>query len=447
MKMSAPRAAAVSAPAPATTRAAAQPDQRATTVAQRQLRQAIEARPRQVAQRQQAHPNKTGLPDQLKAGVENLSGHSLDDVRVHYNSAKPAQLQALAYAQGTAIHVAPGQEHHLPHEAWHVVQQKQGRVRPTMQLNGVRVNDHHGLEAEADAMGARAGRSGAAVYRLPVSMEPVAAAQRQATASAVVQKAGWWDNLKHLYSSYAPGFMPGAYSSEEVTGQAEREKTLRKIQQEQLRYRTQPNVEVIKSDTIPSQAKVDDVADAESQSDRPRVLELKDRKYQAIINTNAPIKAGYPVTDSALQSAETHELTHIVNDHKYLANNSIRKDAVEPMLNSHVDLYNSPDKDAIQKEVARLKLTSKGLTDTVQQDDGLGGHKKYIEERINYMASLAPSEMDSVTNELTHYMHLERVPATSETSKRVVALANERYEERNKPSLKAIRPFAKSEFN
>lgn len=77
---------------------------------------------------------ETGLPDQLKTGVESLSGHSLDDVKVHYNSPQPAQLNALAYAQGTDIHVAPGQEQHLPHEAWHVAQQKQGRVRPTTEV-------------------------------------------------------------------------------------------------------------------------------------------------------------------------------------------------------------------------------------------------------------------------------------------------------------------------
>lgn len=81
-----------------------------------------------------AKPNATGLPDQLKSGVEDLSGLSLDNVRVHYNSSKPAQLNALAYAQGTDIHVASGQERHLPHEAWHVVQQAQGRVQPTRQL-------------------------------------------------------------------------------------------------------------------------------------------------------------------------------------------------------------------------------------------------------------------------------------------------------------------------
>lgn len=77
--------------------------------------------------------NQTGLPNQLKSGVEALSGQSLDDVKVHYNSAQPAQLNALAYAQGTDIHVAPGQEQHLPHEAWHVAQQKQGRVQATME--------------------------------------------------------------------------------------------------------------------------------------------------------------------------------------------------------------------------------------------------------------------------------------------------------------------------
>jgi hypothetical protein len=102
-------------------------------------------------------PNKTGLPDQLKTGVENLSGYSMDDVKVHRNSPKPAQLQAHAYAQGTDIHLAPGQEKHLPHEAWHVVQQKQGRVKPTMQMKGkVNVNDDAGLEREADVMGGRA---------------------------------------------------------------------------------------------------------------------------------------------------------------------------------------------------------------------------------------------------------------------------------------------------
>lgn len=104
--------------------------------------------------------NNTGLPDNLKHGIESLSGMSMDNVKVHYNSSKPAQLNAHAYAQGTDIHVAPGQEKHLPHEAWHVVQQAQGRVKPTMQMKvGVPVNDDKRLEQEADVMGAKAATS------------------------------------------------------------------------------------------------------------------------------------------------------------------------------------------------------------------------------------------------------------------------------------------------
>lgn len=105
----------------------------------------------------QRKSSENGMPEDLKSGMENLSGISLADVKVHYNSSKPAQLNALAYAQGSDIHIAPGQERHLPHEAWHTVQQKQGRVKPTVQLQkGVPVNDDKSLEQEADVMGSKA---------------------------------------------------------------------------------------------------------------------------------------------------------------------------------------------------------------------------------------------------------------------------------------------------
>lgn len=104
----------------------------------------------------QSKPNRTGLPDRLKSGVESLSGVSLDSIRVHYNSPEPAQLQAWAYARGTEIHIASGQEQHLPHEAWHAAQQLQGRVPPTARSMGAAVNDDPALEREADIMGRRA---------------------------------------------------------------------------------------------------------------------------------------------------------------------------------------------------------------------------------------------------------------------------------------------------
>ncbi len=103
-----------------------------------------------------APPNRTGLPDALKPGVEVLSGMSMDDVQVHHNAARPAQLQAHAFAQGSDIDVVPVQDGHAPHEAWHVVQQAQGRVRPTVQSGGAARHDDEGLESEADQRGPEA---------------------------------------------------------------------------------------------------------------------------------------------------------------------------------------------------------------------------------------------------------------------------------------------------
>jgi hypothetical protein len=94
-----------------------------------------------------------GLPDNLKTGIENLSGCAMDDVKVHYNSATPAQLDGRTSAQGAAIHTAAVHETHLPREAWHVVQQKQGRLQSTIQKSGVVVNNDAALEKEADEMG------------------------------------------------------------------------------------------------------------------------------------------------------------------------------------------------------------------------------------------------------------------------------------------------------
>ena len=129
-------------------------DNRPGSVVQRVQIAEIQRSPSAILQKK---TNNTGLPDNLKARIENLSGHAMDDMKVHYNSDKPAQLNAHAYAQGTDIHLATGQEKHLPHEAWHVVQQKQGRVQPTRQLKEkVNINEEEVLEKEADVMGEKA---------------------------------------------------------------------------------------------------------------------------------------------------------------------------------------------------------------------------------------------------------------------------------------------------
>jgi len=96
------------------------------------------------------------LPSSLRQGLEGLSGFDLSGVRVHADDPAPGRLNALAYAEGETIRLAPGQEQYLAHEGWHVVQQMQGRVAATTQEAGVAINDDASLEREADEMGREA---------------------------------------------------------------------------------------------------------------------------------------------------------------------------------------------------------------------------------------------------------------------------------------------------
>jgi Domain of unknown function (DUF4157) len=155
--------------------------------------------------------NDTGLPDTLKSGVESLSGVSLDDVNVRFDSTEPPQVGAVAYTQGRDIHVAPGQERHLPHEAWHVVQQAQGRVSPTTETaDGVAVNDDRGLEREADEMGARA-QSGPAHPRAAEggASAPSRDGARGADSPVVQRVVVSVDNYRELMAGQAGNFTLG----------------------------------------------------------------------------------------------------------------------------------------------------------------------------------------------------------------------------------------------
>jgi len=138
-------------------------------------KEAIEANPLVAAQRKrqercfgptlsepiQKKENKTGMPDQLKAGMEARLGVDFSDVRIHPASSKAPEVGALAYTQGSDIHFAPGQfspetsggKGLLGHELTHVVQQREGRVKPTTEVAGMPVNDSPKLEKEADDFG------------------------------------------------------------------------------------------------------------------------------------------------------------------------------------------------------------------------------------------------------------------------------------------------------
>ena len=99
--------------------------------------------------------NRTGIPLQLKERLERSTGMSLNDVRVHYNSALPSGLDALAYTRGTQVEIGPGQKGCLPHELGHVIQQKLGLVRANaVHSSGAALNTDAGLERQADQIGA-----------------------------------------------------------------------------------------------------------------------------------------------------------------------------------------------------------------------------------------------------------------------------------------------------
>lgn len=99
----------------------------------------------------EAPSGRTGIPKAVQAKFETASGLSFEDVKVHYNSSRPAQLGAYAYTRGSQVYIGPGQERYLEHELGHVVQQKRGLVKPDGYINGLPVNRDPKLERAADA--------------------------------------------------------------------------------------------------------------------------------------------------------------------------------------------------------------------------------------------------------------------------------------------------------
>ena len=111
----------------------------------------------------QRNENKTGMPDDVKSRMETIHNADFSDVRIHANSSQAPAVGALAYTQGSNIHFAPGQfspdtsagKSLLGHELTHVVQQREGRVQPTIEVGGMPVNDDVSLEKEADSFGSK----------------------------------------------------------------------------------------------------------------------------------------------------------------------------------------------------------------------------------------------------------------------------------------------------
>ncbi|GAB4411175.1 MAG: hypothetical protein OHK0039_16110 [Bacteroidia bacterium] len=102
----------------------------------------------------------------VREHMESAFGADFSDVKIHADSPKAPEVGALAYTQGSDIHFAPGQldtasskgRELLGHELTHVVQQREGRVQPTGEVQGLPLNDDAGLEREADEMGSKVSR-------------------------------------------------------------------------------------------------------------------------------------------------------------------------------------------------------------------------------------------------------------------------------------------------
>jgi hypothetical protein len=106
----------------------------------------------------------TPMPAAVQAKMEGALGADFSNVRIHQGP-EAQSIGALAYAQGTNLHFAPGQydpgsqrgQELLGHELVHVVQQAQGRVSAP-QGKGAAINHDPALEHEADIRGAAAAR-------------------------------------------------------------------------------------------------------------------------------------------------------------------------------------------------------------------------------------------------------------------------------------------------
>ena len=137
------------------------------------------------------------MPAPVQAKMEQSFGTDFSAVRIH-EGPQAGAVGALAYAQGTDIHFAPGQydpgsergQQLLGHELAHVVQQAQGRVRGQTQLAGVAVDDSSALEREADAMGARAAAAEPVNADTPAALGSASAGPVQRMIDSAVPRIG-----------------------------------------------------------------------------------------------------------------------------------------------------------------------------------------------------------------------------------------------------------------
>jgi hypothetical protein len=258
---------------------------------------------------------------------------------------------AHAFARGAEVHLAPGQERHLPHELWHVVQQKQGRVRATGRANGVPLNDDSNLEREADLFSRRA---------VAPAKERVA---KPASAAMAVAQRVKDPNLERL--------------------------------QNMLKKSKDPVLKKILAEAIATYAdkavSVGYTSGGVSQTEVVRKLGARTGKYRvAVDEKEAPTR---PHQESFL----LHELTHVAVDRKYPIH------AENPALTS----YNAQSQASVQAEGALRAAIVLQIEAQIERDKAVLSGKPsiyaHLSDRIT-RAGIVSQEFDTVITELFYYI-------------------------------------------
>jgi hypothetical protein len=365
-------------------------------------------------------PSADRLPERLKTVMEAMSGFSLADVVVHRNSAEPARIGAAAFAKGDQIHLAPGQERHLPHEAWHVVQQKQGRVRTSAQMKGEKLNDEPALEGEADVMGARAA---AHAGRGPLADQGVGLARVHPLGDGAPVQRTVYNSMDAMWTALDPG---------------------RTRQQIEAVINADPVLVQAYGDVAHHLGRMEFVYQNGTQPAAAMLPDIITGRYDIVYGHRNEMRGDY-LNETRYVGAVLHEMMHIAAALQYatnapptgkvghVANMNLPAPAPQAVLNPEFGLTDAQlDAAAAQMNVIVAnwdRLLAEADLD-VQNGDLSGAQRAAINGRRDYAIDLpgALAHYDTVLFDLLYYLRAEGVAASRsyEYASRLLAEANGR---------------------
>ncbi|MFN8395193.1 MAG: DUF4157 domain-containing protein [Bacteroidia bacterium] len=149
--------------------------------------------PKPVQKKNFNHTN--GIPDSVAAQMQTVFSIDVSSVNIVQNSSAATSAGALAFAAGNTIHFAPGQfspttpqgQQLLGHELAHIVQQQQGRVTASGEMNGMAINADL-LDAASSGNAPRVSAPSAPVSQLQDDGSNLYASYRDLLAWAAEQK-------------------------------------------------------------------------------------------------------------------------------------------------------------------------------------------------------------------------------------------------------------------